>query len=123
MQGVLSDIVGKAKANTYFRAVLENGKHTQVVIMSISAGGEIGEETHPDNDQVLFLVEGEGKVILNGGEADYKTGDIVLVNAGTKHNFINTGQNDLKIITTYSPPHHPAGTIHKTKAEADNAGY
>lgn len=123
MQGHISNIVSKAKANTYFRQVLETGKYTQVVIMSIPAGGEIGSETHPDNDQILFLLEGEGKVVLNDQEAAYKAGDIVLVNAGTKHNFINTGTTDLKIITTYSPPHHPAGTIHKTKEEADNAGY
>lgn len=116
---MISDIVSKAKANTDFRQVLENGVHTQIVIMSIPPAGEIGEETHLDNDQVLFLVEGEGKVVLNGIESPYKSGDIVLVPAGTKHNFINSGQADLKIITTYSPPHHPAGTIHKTKAEAE----
>ncbi len=115
---MISDIIAKAKTNADFRQVLENGTHTQIVIMSIPAGGEIGEETHTDNDQVLFLVEGEGKVILNGVESPYKTGDIVLVNAGTKHNFVNIGATDLKIITTYSPPHHPAGTVHKTKEEA-----
>lgn len=123
MQGYVQDVFSKAKANTYFRQVLETGKHTQVVIMSIPPGGEIGEEVHKDNDQVLLLIDGEGKVILNGEEATYKAGDIVLVNAGTRHNFVNTGSVDLKIVTTYSPPHHPAGTIHKTKEEADNAGY
>ncbi len=123
MKGLISNIVAKAKANSYFRQVLESGKHTQIVIMSIPAGGEIGEETHPDNDQVLFLVEGNGKVVLDDEEAAYNTGDIVLVSAGTKHNFINTGTSDLKIITTYSPPHHPAGTVHQTKAEAEKAEY
>jgi len=123
MQGHITDAFGKAKANTFFRQVLETGKHTQVVIMSIPPGGEIGEETHTDNDQVLILVEGEGKVILDGQEAPYKAGDTVLVNAGVKHNFVNTGSIDLKIITTYAPPHHPAGTVHKTKEDADNAGY
>ena len=117
---MIQDIVSKAKANTDFRQVLENGPHTQIVIMSIPVGGDIGEETHTDNDQVLFLVEGEGKVVLNGVESPYKTGDIILVTAGTKHNFINTGTTDLKIITTYSPPHHPAGTVHKTKADAES---
>lgn len=114
---MISDIVSKAKANTDFRQVLESATHTQIVIMSIPAGGDIGEETHSDNDQVLFLVEGQGKVILEGVESPYTTGDIVLVPAGTKHNFINTGTTALKIITTYSPPHHPPGTIHHTKPE------
>ena len=80
-------------------------------------------ETHPDNDQVLYFVDGEGKAILSGEEAVIKKGDLVLVKAGTEHNFINTGDEDLKIITTYSPPHHPAGTIHKTKEEASQASY
>lgn len=123
MEDFIENIADKAKANTYFRQVLDTGVHTQVVIMSIVEGGEIGEETHTDNDQVLYLVEGEGKVVLNDVENVYKAGDLVLVKAGTKHNFINTGKGALKIITSYSPPHHPPGTVHKTKEEADNAGY
>ncbi len=120
---VLSGLTKKALDNTYFRQVLENGVHTQVVIMSIPPGTDIGMETHPDNDQVLYLVAGEGKVILNGVTSPYLTGDLVLVPAGTEHNFVNTGSTDLKIITTYSPPHHPAGTVHKTKEEASKATY
>lgn len=123
MEGLVKDILSQAKSNEYFRHVLESGKNTQVVIMSIPVGGEIGMETHPDNDQVLLLLSGEGKVVLNSEEAPYQAGDVVLVRAGTEHNFINTGSEPLKIITTYSPPHHPAGTIHKTKEEADHAGY
>ncbi len=123
MQGFVENIVKKAKENTYFRQVLETGRHTQIVIMNIPAGGEIGEETHQGMDQVLYLLEGEGRVILNGEEKTYKSGDIVLVRDGTLHNFINAGKQDLKIITMYSPPHHPAGTIHKTKEESALATY
>ena len=117
--GLIKNIKQKAKENTYFRSVLETSTHTQVVIMSIPPQGEIGEEIHNDNDQVLYLVEGEGKVILESEEKPFETGDLVLVSAGTKHNFVNTGSSDLKIITTYSPPHHPKDTIHKTKEEAE----
>ncbi len=123
MVGLVKDVKGQAEKNSFFRQVLETGKHTQVVIMSIPPGGEIGMEVHPDTDQVLYLLSGSGKVILNGEEAAYEAGDVVLVNEGTQHNFVNTGTADLKIITMYSPPHHPKGTIHKTKTEADNAGY
>ena len=123
MKGYIHDISDKAGGNTYFRQVLETGEHTQIVVMSIPAGGEIGEETHKDNDQVLYLVSGEGKAILNGEGKPVGKDDVVLVKAGTRHNFINTGAEDLKIITAYSPPHHPPGTIHKTREEADKAGY
>ncbi|MBI2599907.1 cupin domain-containing protein [Candidatus Daviesbacteria bacterium] len=91
--------------------------------MSIPVGGEIGEETHTETDQVLLCIEGEGKAILNDEEMKFEEDDLVLVRAGTKHNFINTGMEDMKILTTYSPPHHPDATIHKTKQEADQAGY
>lgn len=118
----IKDISQKATENEFFRQVLATSEHTQVVIMSIPAGGEIGEEVHSENDQVLYLVEGSGEVILSDQKSDFATGDLVLVPAGTKHNFIakDTG---MKIITAYSPPHHPDGIVHKTKADADAAEY
>ncbi len=123
MKGKIENIVDKALQNTYFRQVLETGKHTQIVIMSIKSGEDIGEEIHEENDQVLFAVEGKGKVILDDEEQPFERGDIVLVRAGVKHNFVNDGSGDLKIITTYSPAHHPQGTIHETKEDASKAEY
>ncbi|HSX01453.1 MAG TPA: cupin domain-containing protein [Candidatus Saccharimonas sp.] len=118
----LKDAIQQAKTNDYFRRVLATSRHIQIVIMSIPSGGEIGEEVHPDNDQTLLLVEGAGEVVLDGVSADFNTGDIVVVPAGTRHNFVTKGESAMKIITAYAPPHHPEGTIHKTKAEADRAG-
>lgn len=109
----------QAKTNDYFRRVLATSAHLQVVIMSISPNGEIGEETHADNDQLLYLVEGKGQAILNGEVADFNTGDIMLVPAGARHNFVTRGEQAMKIITVYAPPHHPVGTVHQTKADAD----
>ena len=123
MIGFIHDISEKALKNSYFRQVLETGEHTQIVVMSIAPGGEIGEEVHTQNDQVLYFIKGEGKAILDGEEVNFEKDDVVLVKAGIRHNFINTGSKDLKIVTFYSPPHHPEGTIHKTKEESDKAGY
>lgn len=109
----------KAIENEFYRHVLATGPHMQVVIMSIPAGGEIGEETHADNDQVLYLVAGRGEVILNGVAEPFETGDVVLVPAGTMHNFTAASNEPLKIITVYAPAHHADGLIQKTKAEAD----
>ena len=121
MDGYIENIKKQAKENSFFRKVLINGQHVQVVLMSINPGEEIGSETHPDNDQVLYLVSGRGKVVLNGQEKAFNKGDLVLVKAGTEHNFITDGDEAMKIITTYSPPHHPAGTVHETKADAEAA--
>lgn len=113
----------EAKGNTNFRKVLATGNHTQVVVMSIPVGEDIGMETHEVEDQVLYFIEGQGKAILNGEEQDFVAGDAVLVPSGTEHNFVNTGEKDLKIITMYSPSHHPDGKIHVTKADAENDEY
>ena len=118
MNDYFHDLKGEALANNYFRRVVETGEKMQVVLMSIAPGEEIGLEVHPDNEQFLLSVAGQGKVTLNGEESEFNEGDIVLVKAGVEHNFITVG-NEPITITLYSPPHHAPGTIHKTKVEAD----
>lgn len=115
----MKNIIHQALENTLFRRVVDTGKHTQVVIMSVE--GEIGEEVHHKNDQLVYLVEGAGKSVLNGIELPFEQGDMILVDAGTRHNFVNYGDGPMKIITTYSPPNHPPGTIHTTKEDADSS--
>lgn len=112
------DIKETIEQNTNFRKVLYTGKYSQVVAMSISVGSDIGEETHPGVDQILFFVEGEGEAVLDGVTRRIGEDDAVFVPAGTKHNFVNTGNEDLKLFTIYSPPQHPDGTIHVTKQDA-----
>ena len=113
------DILARAKRNSYFREVVSTGPHAQVVVMSIPPAGEIGEEVHPDVDQVLVFVEGEGVAVLEGQRSPMSPGRLVHVPAGTRHNFVNEGSVDLKLYTVYAPPQHAPGTIHRTRAEAD----
>ena len=117
----LKNLGETAKQNTTFRTVVANAKHTQVVIMSVSPGEDIGLEVHPNEDQVLYLVSGKGEVLLSGQKSEFNAGDCVLVPAGAEHNFTTIGDEPMKIITTYSPPHHPKGTVHNTKADAEAA--
>lgn len=112
-------IVGAVEANRNFRKVLFTGDRSQLVVMEIPPGGEIGEETHAHLEQTLFFLRGSGKAILNGESMPIVAGDVFVVTAGTKHNFLNTGNEPLKIYTLYTPPNHIDGRIHKTKAEAD----
>jgi mannose-6-phosphate isomerase-like protein (cupin superfamily) len=111
------DIVGLAIANTNFRQELVTGKHSQVVLMSIKPGEDIGKEVH-HVDQTLVFVAGKGEAELNGEKSEFAAGHLVFVPAGTEHNFTNTGVEDLKLYTVYAPPEHAPGTIHKMKAEA-----
>lgn len=117
----LKDLGSQAMQNTNFRTEIATSEHTQMVIMSVNPGEDIGLETHHSEDQVLYLLSGNGKVLLNGQESDFNPGDCVLVPAGVEHNFTTVGNEPMKIITTYSPPHHPKGTVHKTKADAEAA--
>ncbi|MEK7148648.1 MAG: cupin domain-containing protein [Patescibacteria group bacterium] len=105
--------------NTNFRKVLFTGSRSQLVVMDIPAGGEIGEETHHNVEQTLFFLSGTGKAILNGKESAIGEGDVVVVPPGTKHNFKNTGNSSLKVYTVYAPPNHIDGRMHATKADAD----
>ncbi|WP_341360528.1 cupin domain-containing protein [Georgenia sp. M64] len=104
-----------------FRRVLWTGEHSQLVVMTIPPGGEIGEETHPKNDQILSFVSGAGKAVVDGDEQFVAPGDIVAVPAGAKHNFLNVGPNPLVLYTIYGPAHHSADTVHATKEEAEEA--
>ncbi len=105
-----------------FRRVLWTGDNSQLVLMSLKPGEEIGEEVHEDIDQLLFFSAGSGKAVLEGQELQFKAGQAVAVPAGTKHNFINDSTSDtVKLFTVYSPAEHPDGTVHQTKAEADAA--
>jgi mannose-6-phosphate isomerase-like protein (cupin superfamily) len=110
-----------AEQSADFRRVLWTGKHTQLVIMTIPAEGEIGEEVHEDVDQVLSFVSGIGEARVGGAKRKVQPGDLVVVPAGTKHNFVNTGPNPLVLYTVYGPPEHADGVVHHSKEEADVA--
>ena len=110
-----------AEQSPDFRRVLWTGEHTQLVIMTIPAGGEIGEEVHEDTDQILTFVSGVGEAIVSGQKRKVSQGDLVVVPAGKKHNFVNTGENPLILYTVYGPPDHADGAVHATKEEADAA--
>ena len=107
-----------AEQHSDFRRVLWTGKHSQLVIMTVPAGGEIGEEVH-EVDQILSFVSGVGEAVVSGEKRKVAQGDLVIVPAGRKHNFINTGPNPLVLYTVYAPAEHADAAIHRTKEEAD----
>ncbi|MFS0701281.1 cupin domain-containing protein [Cellulomonas sp. 179-A 4D5 NHS] len=108
-----------AEESPDFRRVLWTGAHSQLVVMTIPPGGEIGEEVHEDTDQILTFVSGIGEAIVSGQKRKVVAGDLVVVPAGRTHNFLNTGENPLILYTVYGPAHHAEAAVHKTKEEAD----
>lgn len=117
----------ETKRNRNFRSALWTGQHLQVTLMSIEPGQSIGLEVHPMTDQFLHIQQGRGLVEMGSSRESLSfrrcavAGDAVLVPAGTWHNLTNTGRIPLKLFSIYAPPEHPAGTIHRTKEEAEKA--
>lgn len=124
MIGYFGPIEKQTLENTYFRKVLFTGKHAQLVVMSLAGGEEIGNEVHPNVDQFFRIEQGEARFVVDNGSEEHiaHDGDAVIIPAGTYHNVINISETEeLKLYTIYSPPNHPDGTVHKTKAEAEAA--
>jgi mannose-6-phosphate isomerase-like protein (cupin superfamily) len=107
--------------NEDFRRVLFTGKNAQLVLMCLQAGEEIGVEVHEENDQFFRIEQGTALFTISGEEHRVEDGSAVIVPAGAKHNVQNVSDGPLKLYTIYSPPHHPDGTVHETKADADAA--
>ena len=119
MKGYRGDIEKDTLENGNFRKVLYTGKHSQLVLMSLRPGEEIGMEVHSDNDQFFRFEKGEGKCIIDGNEYDVGDGVAILVPAGAEHNIINVSDSEeLKLYTIYSPAHHKDQIVRATKEEA-----
>jgi mannose-6-phosphate isomerase-like protein (cupin superfamily) len=123
MTGYVGPIEKATLENEFFRKVIFTGAHAQLVVMCLQPGEEIGNEVHPNVDQFFRLESGRAKFVLNNTELHLvKNAEAVIVPAGTWHKVINASPTkSLKLYTIYTPPQHPAGTIHKTKAEAEAA--
>lgn len=118
MKGYVTNIEKDSLENVNFRKVLYTAKNSQLVVMSLKPGDDIGEEVH-QLDQFIRCEAGQGKAILDGVEHMISNGFVVIVPAGARHNIINTSANEaLKLYTLYSPPNHKDGIVHETKEQA-----
>jgi mannose-6-phosphate isomerase-like protein (cupin superfamily) len=122
MSGFVTNIEQDTLANEDFRRVLFTGPHTQLVLMTLQPGEDIGRETHEGIDQFIRVESGEGKALLDGTPHQLGDGSAVVIPAGVEHNIINTSSSTrLRLYTLYSPPEHADGTVHRTKREAEAA--
>lgn len=120
MKGYKSNLEKETLENTNFRKVVYTAKYSQLVLMSLLPGEEIGMEVHKENDQFFRFDKGKGKGIVDGNEYIISDGSAIIVPAGAKHNIINTSNSEsLKLYAIYSPPHHKDGIVRSTKREAE----
>ena len=120
LKGYTANIEELTEKNTDFRHVLYTAKHSQLVLMTLKAGEEIGMEAHNHLDQFFRFEAGEGEVYIDGVAHKVKDGDCAIVPAGAQHNVVNTGSAELKLYTIYSPPEHIDKTIRHTKKDAED---
>jgi len=118
MTGYCANIEELTLANDYFRQVLFTAPHSQLVLMALLPGEEIGAEVHAEHDQFFRFERGSGEVTIAGDRHQVRDGFAVIVPAGANHNVKNTGDDVMKLYTIYSPAEHKDGTVHKTKADA-----
>jgi mannose-6-phosphate isomerase-like protein (cupin superfamily) len=116
METLQIDLKDVAKDNEYFRKVLFTGTHSQLVVMALRPGEEIGEEVH-EVDQIIYAVKGDGQAVVAGAVAPFAQGDALCIPAGSLHNVRNSGEGAMKLFTIYSPPQHPAGTVEMVKSD------
>jgi mannose-6-phosphate isomerase-like protein (cupin superfamily) len=115
-----TNILQAARNNNAYRRVVFTGAKTQLALMTIPSGGDIGMETHANVEQLIFIASGQGKAVLNGAESMVHPGDVVVATPGTRHDIVNTGTEPLRIYTIYAPPNHIDGRVHQTKADAES---
>ena len=127
--GMILNVAQLACTNVYYRQEIWTGTHMQMTVMSIPSGGEVGLELHADFDQLLLVERGVASVYM--GETKQSVGFVgyantdcaIVVPSGTWHNVINDQKCPLKLASVYAPPHHPVGTVQKTKFDSDLADY
>jgi mannose-6-phosphate isomerase-like protein (cupin superfamily) len=118
MDGYVTNIEHDTLDNADYRRVLYTGPHTQLVLMTLQPGDEIGEETHEEHDQFIRVETGRAEVVLNGNRHALSDGSAVVIPAGVRHNVVNlSGDAPLRLYTLYSPPEHADGTVQHTKAD------
>ncbi len=119
MKGYIQNIEEATKENSNFRKVLYTANLSQLVVMSLKPGEDIGMEVHDDTDQFIRIEQGKGKAILDGVETPIEDDFAIVIPAGTEHNFVNESDEEMKLYTIYSPAHHRHDVVHASKEEAE----
>ncbi len=118
MDGFIDNIEDLTDENRSFRQVLYTGKHLQLVLMSLKASQDIGDEIHTGHDQFFRIEKGKGKITIDGKTRKITAGDAIIVPAGARHNLLNTGKKSMKLYTLYGPANHLDQLVQATKTEA-----
>ena len=111
------DIITQTQANTDYRKVIATGADSQLVLMNLQPGDDVGEEVYGEVDQITVVVDGAGRLEMQGEDGQIEVGDLIFAPAGVRHNIINDSEGELKLYTIYAPPEYEPGSV---QAEDDS---
>lgn len=112
------DILTQTQENTDYRKVIATGADSQLVLMNLQPGDDVGDEVYGEVDQITVVVDGTGKLEIPGEEDDsIEVGDLIFTPAGIQHNIINDSEGELKLYTIYAPPEHDPGEVQEKQEE------
>ena len=102
------DLANIKDATEWFE-VLQTSKRTQTAMMTLPPGDKTGPkaEAHEKSDQVLLILSGKLSGTVGPETVSLKKGDILLIRAGTPHQFQNPGRERVMTFNVYSPPEYP----------------
>lgn len=118
-KGYIKNIEEETLLNNSFRKVLYTGEHSQLVVMSLLPGEDIGKEIHEYNDQFIRIESGSGIAYIDGVETPVEDDYAIVIPAGSEHNVTNTGDTVMKLYTVYGPAEHLDGVVHETREIAE----
>ena len=113
------DIITQTQLNTDYRKVIATGADSQLVLMNLQPGDDIGEEVYGEIDQITVIVDGSGKLEMSGEEGVIEVGDLIFAPAGVKHNIINDSEGELKLYTIYAPPEYEPGSVQEKDDDSE----
>ncbi|MFB6307921.1 MAG: cupin domain-containing protein [Haloarculaceae archaeon] len=89
-----------------FFDVVGGTERSRAATMILDPGEETGgpSNSHPDNDQWLYVKSGAGTAVIEGEEQPLSAGDLVLIEAGETHAISAGDAGPLETINVYAPP-------------------
>jgi oxalate decarboxylase/phosphoglucose isomerase-like protein (cupin superfamily) len=73
-------------------------------VVRLEPGKGHERHTHPDSDEILYVISGEGEQEVADESRDVEAGDMVFVPEGVEHGTWNTGWETLVLLAVYAPP-------------------
>jgi uncharacterized cupin superfamily protein len=103
------DIEETALPGRYMRWLVNaerlGAQHLSVCTIRVAPGEKVRPaHAHPNGEELIYIIHGSGRVVVDGEVEAVKEGSAVLFPQGSVHMLQNTGGDDMKVICFFAPP-------------------